>query len=272
MNHLNKLIKLALKEDIGRGDITSDATISAFAIVSAKIVAKENLVPAGTDIAKLVFKAVDKKIRIKIKIRDGRFVKKGTVLAELKGRARSLLAAERTALNFLQHLSGIATLTRKFATRVKGTRVKILDTRKTLPGYRFLEKYAVRMGGGANHRMGLYDAYLIKNNHIAIAGSVAFAISAARESGYAKKVEVEVRNFSELKEALAGGADVIMLDNFSPKMATMAKAMIGRMAKIEVSGGINLSNVRRFAKAGVDFISVGAITHSAPAADIHMII
>ncbi len=279
MNQIYKLINLALSEDIGSGDITSLSTVPASQRANAKIVAKQNMVLAGINVAAEVFRAVDKKIRIRIKKRDGQKVKKGGVIATLEGPARSLLSAERTALNFLQRLSGIATLTNEFVRAVKGTGVKILDTRKTAPGWRTLEKYAVRVGGGMNHRAGLYDMFLIKNNHVDIAGSVTEAILRAKHYRRFKSlpIEAEVRNFCELQEAITTGADVIMLDNFSPKMVKnavkmtkkMAK-MVGNSPKIELSGGITLKNIKKYAKTGVDFISVGALTHSATAADICM--
>ena len=273
MSNIDILIKLALKEDIGSGDVTSLATIPKDGNVKARIIAKEKMIVAGINVMALVFKTIDKKIKIKAKVEDGNCINKRTIIAELNGPARSILTAERTALNFLQRLSGIATLTGKFVSAVRGTKVKITDTRKTTPGWRALEKYAVKTGGGINHRMGLYDMYLIKNNHIDIAGSVTNTILAVRRSSRGRLlIEVEVRNLKELKEAVALGPDTIMLDNFSLKMAKKAFKIVKNRLKIEISGGISLKNVKKYVKTGVNFISVGSITHSAPAADIHLAI
>lgn len=278
MDNINNLIKAALKEDIGNGDVTANATVPKNIIGIAKIVAKEKIVVCGTKIAEKVFKKVDKKLKVKIVKKDGQLINKGSVIAEIKGPARSLLTAERTALNFLQHLSGIATLTNKYVSALKGARTKILDTRKTTPGWRMLEKYAVKTGGGKNHRIGLFDMFLIKNNHIDVAGSITEAVMAARQSNKRKlNIEVEVRNFAELEEAITLGADIIMLDNFSAKITKKAVKFgrkmglyFGKIPKFEASGGINLSTIRSFTKASVDFISIGSLTHSAPAVDIHM--
>ena len=279
MIRIDRLIKDAIKEDIGRGDITSIAVIPKWQTSKALMTAKEEMVVAGLHVAVFVFKTVDKKIEIRIKVKDGEKVKKGTVLMEVSGSTRSLLTAERTALNFIQRLSGIATLTHKFV-KAAGPKVKILDTRKTNPLWRILEKYAVRQGGGFNHRTGLYDMYLIKNNHIDSAGSVTEAILRAKHHRGLKKVpiEIEVRDMNELFEAVTTGADIIMLDNFSPKSAQKAikKAKIlaksvKNNSKFEISGGISLKTIQRYSKTGADYISVGAITHSAPTADIHMV-
>ncbi len=279
MNAIYSLIYLALAEDIGSGDITGLSTVPSSQRAKAKIIAKQDMVVAGINVASEVFYAVDKKVRIKIRKKDGQKIKKGEVIAVLEGPARALLSAERTALNFLQRLSGIATLTNEFVGKVKGTGIKILDTRKTTPGWRTLEKYAVGVGGGMNHRAGLYDMFLIKNNHVDIAGSVTEAILRAKHHRRFKNIpiEAEVRNFCELQEAITTGADIIMLDNFSPEMAKKAvkmtkklSKMVGNHPKIELSGGITLKNVKKYAKTGVDFISVGALTHSAGAVDICM--
>lgn len=267
------LIKLALDEDIGDGDITAEAIIPARTRAHARIVAKEPLALAGIDVAKQVFTAIDDKISWNSLKRDGDFCGKGETIAELDGLARAVLAGERTALNFLQHLSGIASLTRKFVDRLEGTRAKILDTRKTTPGWRALEKYAVKVGGGTNHRMGLFDHFLIKNNHITIAGSVHEALARAQKKRKEfQKIEIEVRNLGELKDALEAGLDTIMLDNMSVDIVQKAVSLVKGRVKLEVSGNISLENVARYASTGVDFISVGAITHSAKAADINLIV
>jgi nicotinate-nucleotide pyrophosphorylase (carboxylating) len=273
MDHISELVKLALDEDVGDSDITSDAIVDAKLSATAKIVAKEHLVVAGLDIAKRVFETVDPALIWDSNHEDGEHCEAKKILATVKGRARSLLAAERTAVNFLQHLSGIATVTSTFVKTVADTKVKILDTRKTTPGMRALEKHAVLMGHGMNHRMGLYDRYLIKGNHIAIAGSIAEAIKKCKKERKAGVLlEVETKTMDEVGEALSAGVDIIMLDNMSVAQVREAANAIKGKAKIEVSGNITLENVLSYATAGVDFISVGAITHSAPAADIHMVL
>jgi nicotinate-nucleotide pyrophosphorylase (carboxylating) len=263
------LVKLALAEDVGRGDITTRAIIAKEQKAEAVITAKEDGVIAGLVIAADVFRHVDPRVRFHAKVKDGAFVKKGKAIATVTGPARGIITGERVALNFLQHLSGIATLTRKFVARVKGRRVKVLDTRKTVPGLRVLEKYAVKLGGGVNHRMGLYDAILIKDNHIKLAGGIQKAMEGKGRQGRA--IEIEAKTLGEVKEAIATGADRILLDNM--KLAAMKEAVkLCKKAgvKTEASGGVNLSNVRAIAKTGVDFISVGALTHSAKALDINL--
>ncbi|MFA4905774.1 MAG: carboxylating nicotinate-nucleotide diphosphorylase [Candidatus Margulisiibacteriota bacterium] len=264
------LITNALKEDIGRGDITSQAIIPRGQKAKAQIIAKEAGVIAGLSVAREVFRAVDRSLRFSPKVKDGNKVKKGTIIAEVSGSARSILAGERVALNFLQHLSGIATLTNKFVIRAKGKgiRVKVLDTRKTIPGMRKLEKYAVRVGGGVNHRMGLYDAILIKDNHIKLAGGIRKAVKGIKRI---KDIEVEVKSLSEVKQAIVAEADRILLDNMNIKTLRQAVKLCRKAGiKTEASGGVNLQNVRAVAKTGVDFISIGALTHSAPALDISL--
>jgi len=221
-------------------------------------------------IAKLVFKTLDKKIKFSSSLRDGNILYPGEVIATLQGEARYLLMGERTALNFLQRLSGIATLTRRFVDRCQNTKVKILDTRKTTPGLRLLEKYAVRVGGGRNHRMGLYDMILIKDNHIAMAGGIDEAIRRAKKSRKKVGLEVEVKNLKELREALGLKVKRIMLDNMGVREVKKAVELAKGTTKLEVSGGINLRNVRKYAETGVDYISIGALTHSARALDISM--
>jgi len=271
---IDDLLRNALHEDIGSGDITTSAIVPERNISKAVIIAKEDFILAGISFAGRTFRLVNREMKFKAMKRDGSKIKKGTVIAEIKGNTKGLLMAERTALNLLQRLSGIATLTSKFAGRVAGLPVKILDTRKTTPGLRFFEKYAVRMGGGCNHRFGLFDGILIKDNHIAAAGGGKKALKLAR-SGRDKlfKIEVEVKNIKEAQDALSSGADIIMLDNMS--VDEMMKAVkIIRSTKIdlliEASGNVSLENVRAIAETGVDMISVGALTHSAPASDISM--
>lgn len=268
---LERIIKTALAEDIGSGDITTMATVDGETEGEADIIAKENLVVAGILIAEAVFKTVDTKIDFKALVTDGDSIRKGKTIAAVSGRVSAILTGERVALNFLQRLSGIATLTSQFVNNVKGFKVKILDTRKTTPGLRVLEKYAVRMGGGFNHRFGLCNGVLIKDNHIAAVGSIAEAVCRAREKAPKNMlIEVEVKNLNEVKEAIIAGADVIMLDNMKPSVMKKAVEIIGRTALVEASGGINLKNIREIAKTGVDFISVGALTHSARAVDISL--
>jgi nicotinate-nucleotide pyrophosphorylase (carboxylating) len=273
MDHLDQLIKMALDEDIGEKDITTEAVVDPKLTSTARIVAKQKLVVAGLDIAKRVFLTVDPSIEWDAKHEDGDFVEAKKILATVRGSVASLLTAERTALNFLQHLSGIATTTNLFAKTIAHTNVKILDTRKTTPGMRALEKHAVLMGDGYNHRMGLFDRYLIKNNHIAIAGSICKAIERVKQKQKPGiLLEVEASTLEEVKEAINCGVDIIMLDNMSIADVREAVNIVKGKAKLEVSGNISLENITHYATTGVDFISVGAITHSAPAADIHMVL
>jgi len=238
-------------------------------------IAKQDLVLAGLEIADLVFGWFDEYIQIESTAADGEEIKSGKVFARVIGDAQMLLSAERVALNFLQHLSGIATITRQFVQAIAGTKAKIVDTRKTTPLLRILEKYAVTVGGGSNHRMGLDDGVLIKDNHLAMAGSVLDAVRRAREVvGHLHKIEVEVATLEQVKEALDARADILLLDNMTPEMVEQAVKIVNeredddRSTLLEASGGINLSNVRRYAEAGVDLISIGALTHSAPSVDI----
>jgi nicotinate-nucleotide pyrophosphorylase (carboxylating) len=228
-------------------------------------------VVAGISVAQEIVRLVDPTLQFEILTSDTTSVSSGTALATVLGPARSILIAERTSLNFLQRMCGIATLTRRYVDRIQGTRARIVDTRKTAPGLRVLDKYAVSCGGGMNHRMGLFDGVLIKNNHLAFHTSVAHAIEQARRClGHLVKVEVEVRDLGQLQPALAAGADVILLDNFNPAETRKAVDIVARRVPVESSGGITLDNVRDFADAGVDYISVGALTHSVPAVDIHL--
>jgi nicotinate-nucleotide pyrophosphorylase (carboxylating) len=276
------LVKLALAEDIGPGDITTKAIIPGRQKAKAVILAKEAGIVAGLEIAKEVFRQVDSKIRFVSRWRDGKMVRKGEIIAQLSGPARGILTGERVALNFLQHLSGIATVTNQFVSRVagprrarssrRGPRVKILDTRKTVPGMRALEKYAVKIGGGTNHRLGLYDAILIKDNQIKIARGIKKAVEGIRRHYKARKaIEVEAKTIGEVKEAIAAGADRILLDNMTVKVMKQAVKLCKKAGVMtEASGGVSLNNVRAIAKTGVDYISVGALTHSAKALDISL--
>lgn len=267
------LIMRALVEDIGSGDITTNATVHADAVATAVIACKEPIVVSGLEIAMRVFKSLDPTLKWTSKKKDGDRCKGGATLAQVRGSAPSLLTAERTALNFLQHLSGIATLTSGFVKAVKGTDIKITDTRKTIPGLRELEKKAVADGGGTNHRMGLYDRYLIKDNHITMAGGVANAIQRTLEHRKEYKlIEVEVRTKQELEEALTKEVDIVMLDNWPVDEIDESIKFVANRARIELSGGITLENVGDYARKGIDFISVGALTHSAKAADINMLL
>lgn len=271
MDHIKQLIRLALDEDIGESDITTGAIVDPNLKAKARITAKQELVVAGLDVAERVFHTVDPAIKWEAIHEDGDFCEAKTILAHVEGKADKLLTAERTVLNFLQHLSGIATFTNAFVEAISDTKVKILDTRKTTPGMRALEKHAVLMGDGINHRMGLYDRYLVKNNHIMIAGSISKAceqVNAKRKKGVL--LEVEATNLEEVKEALECKVDVIMLDNMSVSEVRQAVTEVKGRAKLEVSGNISLGNITHYATTGVDFISVGALTHSAPAADINM--
>lgn len=266
--NIENLIQMALHEDIGDGDITTESIIGSNQKAKAIILAKQDGIIAGLPLAKIVFVELDKKITFKTLVKDGSKVKKGTKIAEISGNARAIVSGERLALNLLQRLSGIATLTSQFVAKTKGTKAKILDTRKTMPLWRGADKYAVLAGGGANHRFGLYDAILIKDNHLMFA-SIAECVSKCRNSNL--KIEVEVKNIAEVKEAINAGADRILLDNMSVKTLRDAVKLC-KKAKIdtEASGGITLDNVCEVAKTGVDYISIGALTHSPKALDISL--
>ncbi len=263
-------VRLALLEDLGRaGDITTAATIPARATASAVIAARQSGVIAGLALATEAFRQVDPRIAFAPDISDGDRVAAGAIVARIEGPARGLLSAERVALNFLGHLSGVATATRAFAEKIAHTRAKITCTRKTTPGLRALEKYAVRCGGGTNHRFGLDDAILIKDNHIAVAGGVAAAIRAAQAfAGHLVKVEVEIDTLDQLVEAMTAAPDAVLLDNMPPAMLREAVALVSGRAIIEASGGVTLATVRAIAETGVDRISAGWITHSAPTLDL----
>lgn len=252
-----KIVDLALAEDIGSGDLTA-ALIPEQQLAAACIVSQQTAVICGVDFVNEVYRRLDPAITIKWQVKDGDTVSANQTLCQLHGKARPLLTGERTALNFLQILSSTATLTRKFGEKIKGTHAQLLDTRKTLPGLREAQKYAVVCGGGKNHRLGLYDAFLIKENHISACGSITKAILAARPAH--KTIEVEVKNFAELEEAIANTADIVMLDNFSLEHVRQAVVLNNGRVKLEVSGGVNLDNIRSLAEIGVDYISAGALT------------
>jgi nicotinate-nucleotide pyrophosphorylase (carboxylating) len=293
------LVRRALEEDIGTGDVTVLATVPASASGRARILTREPLVVAGLPLAELVFAALDPAIHVEFLARDGDVVEKRRDLVRFSGRARAILTGERTALNFLSHLSGVATLTRRFVERLAGTRAKIRDTRKTIPGLRMLEKYAVKMGAGTNHRFGLYDAILLKENHIALAGGVKAALDMAHAFASAQissqsmtayeavggdagangnsllSVQIEVRNEEELREALGAGAMAVLLDNMTPEQARSCVQMVRSVCSecmVEISGGITLENARAYAETGADYLSSGMLTHSAPAANLSLLV
>lgn len=261
--------RAALTEDIGSGDITA-ALIPASATGKARIITREPMVLAGSAWANAVFALTDTRIQAKWLVEDGQEVEANTALLLLEGPARALLTAERAALNFLQTLSGTATVVRLLVSQLEGTSARLLDTRKTLPGLRIAQKYAVATGGGKNHRLGLFDAFLIKENHIAAAGSISAAVSTARQIAPGKPVEVEVENMQELDQALSAGADIIMLDNFSMEAMQQAVAHTAKRALLEASGGIHAGNLRSIALTGVDYISMGALTKDVKAIDLSM--
>jgi len=266
---LNEFVTRILAEDLGKGgDVTSAATIAANARFTAAMNARQALVAAGVEIASALFRALDPAVEIELLAKDGDRIEHGTTLMRLAGNARAMLAAERSALNTLQHLSGIATLTRQYVDAIEGTGAVLLDTRKTIPGLRVLEKYAARMGGAQNHRMRLEDGVLIKDNHVAVCGGVAEAVRRAKAANTELQVQVEVDRLDQIEPALAAGADRLLLDNMDPQMLREAVALVARRVPLEASGGVTLETIRFLAETGVDFISVGRITQSAPAVDI----
>jgi nicotinate-nucleotide pyrophosphorylase (carboxylating) len=272
MLSLDRLIEQALLEDIHTGDITTQALIPADSRASASLIAKEELTLAGLFVAETVFKRLNADVEFIPALAEGAQAAKGALIASVRGSAAELLMGERVALNLLQRLSGIATLTSRYVAAVAGTGARIVDTRKTTPGLRELEKYAVRVGGGVNHRTGLYDGILIKENHIAATGGIGEAIKRARNYiPHTLKIEIETETLAQVDEALASGADIIMLDNMSLADMRSAVAVIAGRALVEASGGVNLETVRAIAETGVDIISVGALTHSARAMDISML-
>jgi nicotinate-nucleotide pyrophosphorylase (carboxylating) len=268
---LDDFIQRALAEDLGTGgDVTSAATIEASARFAAELACREEIVVAGLDIALAFFRVLDPEVRIKRLVGDGDRVSSGTALAQLEGNARAMLTAERSALNTLQHLSGIATLTRRYVDAIAGTGAVLLDTRKTTPGLRVLEKYATRMGGAQNHRMRLDDGVLIKDNHVAVCGGVGEAVHRAKAANTGLQVQVEVDRIDQIEAALVAGADRLLLDNMPPPILREAVALVAGRVPLEASGGVRLETIRAIAETGVDYISLGRITQSAPAVDIGM--
>jgi nicotinate-nucleotide pyrophosphorylase (carboxylating) len=266
---LDEFIQRVLAEDLGRGgDVTSKATIAEDARFTAEMNARQPIVVAGIEIAAAFFRALDAATQIELLAEDGARVGYGATLMRLSGNARAMLAAERSALNTLQHLSGIATLTRQYVDAIAGTGTVLLDTRKTIPGLRVLEKYASRMGGAQNHRMRLDDGALIKDNHVAVCGGVAEAVRRAKAANTGLQVQVEVDRIDQIEPALTAGADRLLLDNMDPAMLREAVRLVGGRVPLEASGGVTLETIRLLAETGVDFISVGRITQSAPAVDI----
>lgn len=272
MNQIDNIIDNALAEDIHTGDITTLSVLTRPRRMRARLVAKETMVLSGIDVARRVFARLDADITFTAEFKDGACLQKGDVIARMEGDAASLLQGERVSLNLLQRMSGIATQTAAFVKELEGTGARVVDTRKTTPGLRVLEKYAVRVGGGTNHRTGLYDGVLIKENHIAAAGGIAEAVRAARAYiPHTLKIEVETETLDEVQQALDAGADIIMLDNMSLDQMTEAVKLIDGRALVEASGGVNLKTIRSIALTGVDIISVGALTHSVRATDISML-
>ena len=270
---IRQAVRAALAEDIGSGDVTSLATVPAAATLSVVMRAREPLVVAGLAFAETAFRSLSRSVRIKQLAHDGQGIKAGAALLQITGPAQAILSAERVALNFVQRLSGVATLTARFVAAIQGTRAEILDTRKTTPGWRRFEKYAVACGGGRNHRVGLFDLVLIKDNHLAALrdaqpNAVAAAVQRARKQFPKLKVEVEADTLAQVKQAVAAAADIILLDNMSNVELRRAVKWIAGRAETEASGGVNLKTVRGIAQTGVDFISVGALTHSARAVDL----
>jgi len=271
-NNAKKIIKTALAEDIGSGDITTDDLFLKDRKIKAHLLAKQEMVLAGSWVFEEVFKSLGGKLKFRWLKEEGDKIKKNVRFCIIEGSLKNLLKGERVALNFLQRLSGIATLTAQFVNKVKKTKTVILDTRKTTPGLRLIEKYAVKAGGAKNHRMGLYDSYLIKDNHIEPFGSVRKTLMELKKRRKKKPVEIETKNIKEVKEALDMRADIIMLDNMTVRTIKKALKLIRGRAKTEISGGVNLNNIEKYAKIGVDFISVGALTHSPASMDISLII
>lgn len=272
-SYIRNLIQNALEEDIGPGDVTSSAILTGQEAGTSRAIAKSELVVAGLNVFRDAFLAVDSDLQIQTFVSEGDLVPPGTELAGIQGKLKAILMAERVALNLFQRLCGIATTARQYVIAVAGTGVKILDTRKTVPGLRMLDKYAVRVGGASNHRFALYDGVLIKDNHITAAGGITTAVTRARENiPHTVKMEIEVKDLEELREALAAGVDVIMLDNMTLADMRTAVSFVQGRVPLEASGGVTLSTVRQIAETGVDFISVGALTHSVKAADISLLV
>lgn len=268
---IDRIINYALEEDLGPGDITTSAIIDSSLKGKARLVAKEEMVLAGIEVFSRIFSHLDPEIIVESTYDDGDVVPKGKEIGTVKGSMRGILSGERTALNFLQHLSGIATLTRLYAEKTDPAKVRVIDTRKTTPGLRILEKYAVRIGGGFNHRLGLFDGILIKDNHIAAAGSISKAVEKIKANvPHTLRIEVEVEDIQGLEEAIRAGADAILLDNMSLKEMRQAVSIAGSKVLLEASGGVTLESIEEISKTGVNLISVGAITHSARSVDISL--
>ena len=268
---LDKIISNALEEDLGSGDLTTDSIIDKGVTGKAVLETREDMVLAGLPVFMKVFSLLDPDISFEPFYEDGQTVQKGKIICNIFGSMSVILKAERTALNLIQRMSGIATLTSKYVKMADSEKVKILDTRKTMPGIRLLDKYAVPMGGGYNHRFGLFDAVLIKDNHIAVAGSITKAVKAARKKApHGIKIEVEVEDLKGVKEAVDAGADIILLDNMPPDKIKEAVDFVGGKVLLEASGGINLDNIKAIAATGVDYISIGALTHSVKAVDLSL--
>jgi len=266
------LIRAALDEDIGSGDLTTAAILTGDETGVAQAISKEGIIVAGIDVFRDVFHVLDSSLGIETYFHDGQPARKGEILAGVSGSMKSILLAERVALNFFQRMCGIATMTHKYVEEVRDTGVRILDTRKTTPTLRTLEKYAVKAGGGYNHRRGLYDGVMIKDNHISAAGGISNAVKKVIGTiPSTVRVEVETKNLQEVEDALASGADIIMLDNMGTSEMKKAVSFINKRALVEASGNVTLSNVREIAETGVDFISVGTLTHSSPASDISLL-
>ena len=271
-NLIDDLIKLAFAEDIGDGDHTTLSCIPADAMGKSKLLIKEEGILAGVEMAKKVFAAFDPELKMEIFIEDGAHVKPGDIAFIVSGKIQSLLQTERLMLNIMQRMSGIATVTNKYVKELEGTKTRVLDTRKTTPGLRMIEKAAVKIGGGVNHRIGLFDMILLKDNHVDFAGGIEKAVTKAKEyckeKGKDLKIELEVRNFDELNQALAVGVDRVMLDNFTPEDTRKAVELIDGRVETESSGGITFATLRQYAECGVDYISVGALTHSVKGLDM----
>ena len=263
-------IQRALDEDIGPGDITTSLLIPDDDISRGRFIAKETFILAGTPFARTAFQILNPALEWTSFFEDGDELRKGDVIAEISGETRVILTGERVSLNILQRLSGIATLTRKYVEGIQGLKTRITDTRKTVPGMRFMEKYAVRKGGGCNHRFGLFDGVLIKNNHLTAVGNIAEAVRRAKQAHHLTKIEVEVESLHELIQAMESGADIVMLDNMSVDDMRKAVRIVGGKILLEASGGVSLDNVREIASTGVDIVSVGALTRSAPGVDISL--
>ena len=271
LSQINKIIDIALKEDLGPGDITTSAIIDPSIKGKARLLAKEEIILAGVEVFSRVFSLLDTEIVVECNYHDGDVVPEGDYICIVKGSMKGILSGERTALNFLQHLSGIATLTRRYVEKIDPSQVRVIDTRKTTPGLRILEKYAVRMGGGFNHRFGLFDGILIKDNHIAVAGSISEALAKIKgRVPHTLKIEVEVDDIKGVEEAIRAGADAILLDNMSLEEIREAVSIAGGRVLLEASGGVTLESIEEISRTGINLISVGAITHSARSVDISL--